>query len=301
MTGGFQGVERRITDRNHRHSIRLIQVHGRVKLTNPDSAGIRVVACVRLGVLMLALLGAFGQEITGLRRQMVVEEAVASPVCRVYRGKLRGKACLLVQTGMGKERAENATQFVLERYPVTAMISLGFAGSLIPDLTIGDVVVCSTIHCASGFEKDGGEVEAYAADANLLALASSGLGDGSTHFCLGSSVTVPHLVSSPRRKEELSHEFPAQIVDMESYWIARMASTRRVPFIAIRSISDTLQHGLQPLDQILAPDGRLLWKRVVPYFLLHPQYLASVFTPFRNMQRAKRNLTAFISDLATRI
>ena len=250
---------------------------------------------------MLALLGAFAQEIAGLRRQMAIEEVVASPVCRIYRGKLRGKACLLVQTGMGRERAENATHFVLDHYPVTALISLGFAGALTPDLTIGDVVVCSTMHCASRFEKEDGRLEAYAADANLLALASSGPRDASTSFLLGTGVTVPRLVSSPQRKQELGHEFRAQIVDMESYWIARMASARLVPLITIRSISDTLQHGLQPLDHILAPDGRLLWKRVAPYFLLHPQYLASVFTPFSNMQRAKGNLTAFVSQLVARI
>jgi len=232
---------------------------------------------------------------------MAVEEVVASPVCRIYRGKLRGKPCLLVQTGMGRERAEKATQFVLDRFPVTALISLGFAGALTPDLKIGDVVVCSTVHRTSGLEKDEGEVEAYSADASLLAHASSGPKDGSTRFSLGTSVMVPRVVSSPQRKQELGHEFHAQIVDMESYWIARMASNQRVPLIAIRSISDTLQHGLQPLDHILAPDGRLLGKRVVPYFLLHPQYLVRVFTPLRNMRPAERNLTAFISDLVTRV
>jgi adenosylhomocysteine nucleosidase len=250
---------------------------------------------------MLAIMGAFGQEIIDLRRQMVIEEVVARRDCRLYRGKFKNRDILLVQTGMGKERAENATQFVLDRYPVTALISLGFAGALTPDLTIGDVVVCSTMHCASGFEKEDGRLEAYAADANLLALASSGPRDASTSFLLGTGVTVPRLVSSPQRKQELGHEFRAQIVDMESYWIARMASARLVPLITIRSISDTLQHGLQPLDHILAPDGRLLWKRVAPYFLLHPQYLASVFTPFSNMQRAKGNLTAFVSHLVARI
>jgi adenosylhomocysteine nucleosidase len=250
---------------------------------------------------MLALLGAFGQETAGLRRQMVVEEVVGSPTCRVYRGQLRGKPCILVQTGIGKRRAEKATAFVLERYPVTAMISLGFAGALTADLRIGDVVVCFTVRRASGFEKEDGQVEAYAADANLMALASSKPADGSTRFCLGSSVTVRRLASGLRRKQELSREFHAQIVDMESYWIAGMASERQVPFITVRSISDTLQDDLRPLDQILDSEGRLLWKRVVPYFLLHPQHLASVSAAFSNMRRAKRNLTTFISQLATRI
>ena len=250
---------------------------------------------------MLALLGAFSQEIAGLRRQMAIDDVVASPACRIYHGKLRGKPCVLVQTGIGKERAEKATSFVLERYPVTALISLGFAGALTPDLTIGDVVVCSTVHRASGFEKDEARAEAYAADANLLALASSGPGDRRTRFFLGTSVTVPRLVSSSQRKQELSREFDAQIVDMESYWIAGVALTRRVPFIAIRSVSDTLKDDLRAVDHILDSEGSVRWKRVVPYFLLHPHHLASVSAAFRNMQRARSSLTDFISDLVTRI
>jgi len=256
---------------------------------------------VGLVVQMIALSGAFSQEIAGLRRQMAVEEVAANPVCRVYRGQLAGKPCLLLQTGIGRKRAENATRFVLERYPVTAMISLGFAGALTPDLRIGDVVVCSSVRRASGFGKDEGEAEPYAADASLLALASGGPEDESTRFPAGTCVTTPRVVSGARTKQELSREFQAQVVDMESYWIAGIASGHHVPFIAIRSVSDTLKDDLRAIDHILDSEGRVLWERVVPYFLLHPHHLPSMFIAFRNMRRAERNLTAFISDLVTRI
>jgi adenosylhomocysteine nucleosidase len=270
-------------------------------LTKLDGTGIRQVADTRLGVLMLTLLGAFGQEIAGLRRKMAVEEVIAGPGCSVYRGKLESRDCLLVRTGMGKERAENATRLVLQRYPVTAMISLGFAGALSPELTIGDVVVCSTMHCASGPEKRDGESEAYHADANLLALASQGAGAGTIRFRLGSGVTVTRLASSTQKMQALGRGFHADIVDMESYWIARIASARQVPFIAIRSISDTMRQGVQPFDRILTSDGRLLWKRAALGFLLHPGYLMNVFTLFKNTRHAERNLTAFISELVARI
>ena len=249
---------------------------------------------------MIALLGAFGQEMAGLRRRMAVEEVVDGPVCKVYRGQLRGKPCLLVQTGIGRRRAEKATRFVLERFSVTELISVGFAGALTSDLKIGDVVACSTVRRASGFGKDEGEAEPYAADAGLLALASSGTGDGSTRSLAATCVTTPGVVSGAGAKQELGREFQAQVVDMESYWIAGMASTHRVPFIAIRSISDTLEDDLRAVDHILDSEGRVLWKRVVPYFLLHPHHLPSMFTAFRNMRRAERNLTAFISDLVKR-
>jgi adenosylhomocysteine nucleosidase len=250
---------------------------------------------------MLAITGAFGQEIVDLRRQMAIEEVIARRDFRLYRGKLKNKDTLLVQTGMGKERAENATQFILERYPVTAIISLGFAGALATELRIGDVVVCSTLHCQPGLGQEEQRLEPCAPDANLLSLASQGSGDRATRFCLGCGVTVLQLNSSTQKMQGLSENFHADIVDMESYWIARIASARQIPFIAIRSISDNMQSSVQPFDQILASDGELLWRKAVLCFLSHPRYLLNVFTLYRNTRPAKRNLAAFIGDLVTKI
>jgi adenosylhomocysteine nucleosidase len=250
---------------------------------------------------MLAIMGAFGQEIIDLRRQMVIEEVVARRDCRLYCGKFKNRDTLLVQTGMGKERAENATRFILERYPVTAIISLGFAGALAPELRIGDVVVCSILHGAPGLGEEKQRLEPLAPDANLLSMASQGLGDGATRFCLGSGITVLQLDSSTQKMHGLSETFHAHIIDMESYWIARIASAQQIPFIAIRSISDNMQSSVQPFDQILASDGELLWKKAVLCFLLHPWYLLNVFTLYRNTWPAKRSLAAFIGDLVTRI
>jgi adenosylhomocysteine nucleosidase len=250
---------------------------------------------------MLAIFGAFGQEVVDFRRQMVIEEVVVRPVCKLYLGKFKKRETLLVQTGMGKERAENATQFALERYPVTAIISLGFAGGLAPELRIGDVVVCSTLLCAPGTEQKEEKLEPLAPDANLLSLASQGTEDKATRFCLGTGVTVLQLDSDRQKMQELSETFHAHIVDMESYWIARIASAQQIPFIAIRSISDNIGSSVQPFDQILASDGRLLWRKAALCFLSHPQYLVNVFTLFKNTRPAKRNLAAFVGHLVSQI
>jgi adenosylhomocysteine nucleosidase len=243
---------------------------------------------------MLALLGAFGQEIADLRRRMAIEEVVAERHCKLYRGKLGNKDALLVKTGMGKKRAESATTLILERYPVTAIISLGFAGGLAPELGIGDVVVCSTLYCDSA-------AEIYASDARLLALAAQVLEDIAGRVRFGSGVTALYVEASPQKMRELRETFSVDIVDNESYWIARIASASKIPFIAIRSISDDMQHSVQPFDRILSADGELLWKKAVLSFLSHPWYLMNVYNLFRNTRAAKRNMAAFIGQLAAKI
>ena len=250
---------------------------------------------------MLAIMGAFEQEIADLRRQMAIEESVTGPRCRLYGGKLRNRDILLVQTGMGRERAENATRFALERYPVTAIISIGFAGALAPELNIGDVVVCSKLYFVPRPEEEEQALEPYAADANLLALASQGTGDTAIPFSIGRGVTVLQLNADSLNMQELSDTLNVHIIDMESYWIAGIASTWKIPFIAIRSISDTIRESVQPFDRILDSGGELLWKKAVLCFLLHPWYLKNVFTLYKNTRPAKRNLAALICHLVAKI
>ncbi len=246
---------------------------------------------------MLALLGAFGQEIVDLRRQMVVTEAFAGRGCILYRGKLENRDVVLVKTGMGKERAENATEFMLDRYPVSAIISLGFAGALAPDLSIGDIVVCSTLHCAHKAEDKWVSAGLCVSDEHLLFLASQDMGNMSARCRPGSSVSVLQLESSTKKLPGLAETFHAHIVDMESYWIASIASARQIPFIAIRSISDTMQENVQPFDRILAPDGRLLLSKAIWCFITHPQYLKNTLILYRNVRIARKSLYTCVRHL----
>ena len=250
---------------------------------------------------MLALLGAFGQEIVDLRRQMVVAEVISGRGCKLYRGRFENRDALLVKTGMGKERAESATKFMLERYPVSAIISIGFAGALAPELSIGDVVICSTLHCAHKSEDKWVSAGLCTSDKHLLSLASQDMGNMTARCRPGSSVSVLLLESSTKKLQGLAETFHAHIVDMESYWIASIASARQIPFTAIRSISDTMQENVQPFDRILAPDGRLLWEKAVFCFITHPQYLINTFTLYRNVQIARKSLYACVSHLVRRI
>ena len=248
----------------------------------------------------ILLLGAFGQEIDGLRRQLDIEEVVAGQDYKLYRGKYENRDILLVQTGMGKKRAESATKSVLERYPVTAIISVGVAGGLNPELKIGTVVLCSTLYYANGSDQKDPKAESYASDANLISLASEGPEDIKANCYIGSSVTELQLECSPQKQQELAETFHADVVEMESYWIARIASARGIPFIAIRSISDR-GNDVQPFDQILTSDGKLLWKKAVVCFTTHPHYLLKVFTLYMQVRVATRNLTACVLNLVTKM
>jgi adenosylhomocysteine nucleosidase len=246
---------------------------------------------------MIALLGALREEIRDLRRHMSLAKVLAEPTCHVYRGEYRGQEVLLAQTGVGRQRAERATELVLGHYTVSALVSLGFAGALAVPLRVGDMIVCSTLHCATGPTKEAARPMSYHSDVDLLRLATEALKDTGMRVCIGSGVTVPQLVGSPEKKGELGRAFQAHIVDMESYWIARIASGRQIPFVVVRAISDTARETLPPFDEILALDGGWQWRKAVSYLFGRPQHLAALLRLSRNARAARRNLTAFAESL----
>jgi adenosylhomocysteine nucleosidase len=242
---------------------------------------------------MIAFLGALKEEVSGLRRRMNLEEVPVGPACHLHGGEYRGRRVLLAQTGIGRERAEAATRVILERYAVTTLVSFGVGGALASQLRVGDVVVCSTLHCATGWTEGAKKPRPYDSDARLLCLATRALEGTGVRFCIGSGVTAPQLIGRPERKQELGQSFQAHIVDMESYWIARIASDSQIPFVAVRAISDAQRHALPPFIQILTANGERQWRTAISYLLRHPPHLTALIGLSRNVRRASRSLTIF--------
>ena len=115
------------------------------------------------------------------------------------------------------------------------------------------------------------------------------------------TVLLPQLICSHEEKQELGKAFHALIVDMESYWIARIASDMQIPFLAVRAISDTERDTLPPFDELLTPDGGWQWGKAISYFLRHPQHLTASLGLSRNVRAARRNLTTFADCLVAKL
>jgi len=240
---------------------------------------------------MIAVLGALREEVAALRKRMVAMETVSEPACTILRGTWQEREVLLVQTGMGRERAQAATRLILERYPVETLVSLGFAGALAEELHPGDVVLYSSVHCA---EDDAGS---YAANDEVLTRAMGALQDAAVVSSLGSGLTLQQVVLSPKEKGELADSFHVDVVDMESYWIAEIASEKHIPFVIIRSVSDTIHEKLLPFGRMMNDDGKLLWKATAAHFIRRPHHLAVIGRLYRNARLAKRNLAAAVDAL----
>lgn len=214
----------------------------------------------------------------------------------VCHGEYNGKEVMLVITGMGRERAERATKMVLQSNRVKLMVSLGFAGALDPGLAAGDIILCSGIHCQNG---NGNKMapHIHGSDNGIHTLLCRALESDSVNFRTGEVISVTQPMHTVEERAALRDEFNAEIVDMESYWIAAIAAQRQVPFLALRAVSDTVNDSLPPIEQIVDIEGNLLPGKAALHFLSHPWQLTMLSGLHRNSVKAGKNLNEVINRL----
>lgn len=236
---------------------------------------------------MLGLLGALNSETAFIRRRMTIDAVKTAASCHIVQGTYRGTPIVLATTGMGKQRAEAAARFVLDTYPLSLVLSLGFAGALTDELSLGDVVLGVRWHATQG-EDD--RFQPIVPDAHIRGLAEQALARAGVEFTSAEGVTVPDLLCDPAEKTALAERTGAHIADMESTWIAAVAAARGVPFLSIRAISDVKSERLLPFTQLMTCDGQWKARQTACYFIQRPHHVAVLLRMARSIPRAKRHL-----------
>jgi adenosylhomocysteine nucleosidase len=245
---------------------------------------------------MIVLLAALEEEVSGLRRWMsLAPEAAAGLGDSAYTGQYRGKPVVLVVTGMGRQRAEEGVDAALARFPVTAVISIGFSGALARELRVGDLVLASELMGLTGSGGDEIEPTIYQADQELLRTAEQTLQTTPLRVVSGPTVTAPDIIATPAAKQDMGRQTGAVAVDIESYWIARAISDRGLPFLALRAISDTQEESLLPFHGILDEEGNPRARRLAAHLIRKPGSLVALARLARNASRARRALTTGVA------
>jgi hypothetical protein len=102
------------------------------------------------------------------------------------------------------------------------------------------------------------------------------------------------------KKGELARSYSSQVVDMETSVIAKSAYQRRVPFVAIRAISDEYSQAL-PAGALAASYNPEL-DTVTPlklffYLLTHPWEFVGFQKFVRGLPKARKSLTTFLIQI----
>jgi adenosylhomocysteine nucleosidase len=172
----------------------------------------------------------------------------------VVRGRLAGRDVLLVQAGIGQDRAREAVVAACREFDVQAAWSLGFAGGLSERLRPGDLVFPAAIldeTAPAGCPLTAGP--SHAAVCAALRRADFPVETGAL-------ITVTTALRTPDEKRTVARRSGAAAVDMEAVAVAQSACDLGIPWAALKAIADGID---DPLPSFLAActtrQGNLRW------------------------------------------
>lgn len=156
-----------------------------------------------------------------------------------YAGTVHDIPVVICWGGVGKVNAAMHTQIMIDRYAPSAIIQNGVAGALSDSLHHFDLVIGNELlyHDMPPWicREFGPLQETYASDEKLLRLAMQAAPFGH----VGRIATGDVFVNSASLKKEIAARTQAVCVEMEGCAVAHTATLNNVPFIVLRTISDS--------------------------------------------------------------
>lgn len=165
---------------------------------------------------------------------------------KFYSGKFNNIDVVALYCGVCKVNAAIATQILIDKFNVTHIIVTGVAGAIDNILRIGDTVISTEV---SYHDVEAGILTEYhpwmesiyfKCDNNLIELSKQVIEENifSQKVYFGKIVTGEAFISENGRKE-IMDKYSSLCVDMETASVAHVCYVNEIPFIAIRSITDT--------------------------------------------------------------
>ena len=198
---------------------------------------------------LLGIIGAMELEVEELKQKMTEETIRTKASMEFHHGYLNGKEVVVVRSGIGKVNAGICAQILVDDYGVEGLVNTGVAGSLRPEINIGDLVISTDAlqHDMDaqifGYRK--GEIPqlgtlSFPADEKLAVLAEKVCREVNPEVQVfrGRVVSGDQFISDKAVKEDLIREFDGFCTEMEGAAIAQAAYLNGIPYVVIRAISD---------------------------------------------------------------
>ena len=195
----------------------------------------------------VGIMGAMREEIEQLTSELERAEVREVMGFVFHAGRLHGQDVVITQCGIGKVNAAMCTVALLS-LGVRCVIFTGVAGGVHPELRVGDMVVSTDLvqHdldvTALGYPLGliPGEAHAWSADETLREVALAAAADvPEVRAVPGRVVSGDQFIASPEKVRWLSDTFGAACAEMEGAAVAQVCAKWGVPFVVIRSMSDT--------------------------------------------------------------
>lgn len=165
-------------------------------------------------------------------------------------GKIGNTNVVVVKSGVGKVNAARVTQILIDKLNVDYIINVGSAGALNPFLNIGDIVIgekliqhdfdITAFNHSKGYITGVGDY--ISSDKNLVDKVKNSIkaiNNEDYKIINGIIASGDIFCTDVAMKDKIYSKFNADCVEMEGAAIAQVCYLDNIPFIVIRSISDS--------------------------------------------------------------
>ena len=199
---------------------------------------------------MYGIIAAMKEEMQEIKNLMTDIEIVQEYELKLYKGKINNRKVVLVEAGVGKVNAARVTQIIIDKFKIKQIINVGSAGTVNDELEIGDIVIGKKLiqhdFDITAFDHDKGYITGVGdyiySDSKLIEKfenAANNLKEKDYKIKKGIIATGDIFCTDIEMKNKIFSKFDADCVEMEGAAIAQVCYLDKIPFIVIRSISDS--------------------------------------------------------------
>ena len=168
---------------------------------------------------------------------------------KFYEGTISNTEVVVLFSGVCKVNAAIATQILIDTFRVNVIINAGTAGGMNEKLKIFDTVISTEVayhdvapNILTEFHP-WLETVFFKADQELLRVSKNVVDKlGLSHNVFWGRMVTGEAFIADEGREKINEKFEPLTVDMETASIAHVCYVNNIPFISVRSITDTASH-----------------------------------------------------------
>lgn len=248
--------------------------------------------------MKIGIIAAMPEEAGAIVRcaSSLVKEIIGNRTCYRF---LHGKhAVLVMQAGMGFDNAARSAETIIDSFAPDLLLSAGFCGGIAPELQVGDTVVASGFVIASGATVQQVPIELPAFTRKPV----KELTDHGKRAFESLFVSTPTVMNKAAIAKLLPDQASFPVVEMESAAIALIAVENKIPFLAIRTVSDPRNEELQfSIEEFCDAQLNISIPKVLLTLFKRPQILPQLLRLARYSRTAGLSLGTSVEILLSTI
>lgn len=201
----------------------------------------------------IGIICAMAVELKGIKEEMKNKQEHTVAGIIFYTGNINDTEVVAVECGIGKVNAAMCTQIMIDKFSPDAIVNSGVAGSVSPELQVGDVVIATeVVHHdmnSSALGDPLGEIDFpdekrvyFPCDQKIIIALAEASKNIEVKTCTGVIASGDLFVSEVSQREKIAKRFNALACEMEGAAVGHVCYRNGVPFCVFRAISDDLNH-----------------------------------------------------------